>query len=143
MDVLLELSTFSKETYIMQSAFYPNAHKYGAVSQDSTVSWGNAASMMFAARTAMTAGRSDLKDMFVKDVRKLIENRKNSGPMSGTFVVKGKRKGKVAGGVAASPRVGGHFALMALDSPATIKWDGQNIVLRVKADQRVRIEWKA
>ncbi|KAK0897855.1 hypothetical protein LTR02_010491 [Friedmanniomyces endolithicus] len=120
-DVLLNLSTFPKAAYAMQSSYYPTVRMPGGVPLDSLVGFGKTDWMMFAAATVVAPGvdKVGVRDMFIDDVHAFMANGINAVPFSDKFhlrddgtIVKGTWSQYKARSV-----VGGHFAIMALDGP--------------------------
>ncbi|KAK1042614.1 hypothetical protein LTS16_008596 [Friedmanniomyces endolithicus] len=120
-DVLLNLSTFPKAAYAMQSSYYPTVRMPGGVPLDSLVGFGKTDWMMFAAATVVAPGvdKVGVRDMFIDDVHAFMANGINAVPFSDKFHL--RDDGTIVKGTwsqyKARPVVGGHFAIMALDGP--------------------------
>ncbi len=119
-DVNLKLHTFNSSAFGMESAYYPSKRLEAGVPLDPRVPWGKTDWMHFAAAYCQNGTRN----MFVNDVHAFIANGNNDVPFSDRYFVTGNLVGKY-NGYKARPVVGGHFALLALDGPATVSgWFG-------------------
>ncbi|MCJ1387201.1 hypothetical protein MMC18_000041 [Xylographa bjoerkii] len=116
--VLLNLSTFSEEALAMQTAWYPTVRAQAGVPLDSRVDWGKTDWMHFAAAYATDVGT---KDMFIDDVHAFVSEGLpgNQVPFSDRYFV-ANETGGAYDGYRARPVVGGHFAVLALEGPATV-----------------------
>ncbi|KAI6835857.1 DUF1793-domain-containing protein [Hortaea werneckii] len=125
MDVLLDLQTFSTSALRMQTDFYATKHDEAGVALDNRVNWSKTDWMLFAAATAMApeVENEGIRDMFVDDIHSYITNGKNDVPFGDRYVVRDDDVVEAGTWSAyrARPVVGGHFALMALDGPASIR----------------------
>lgn len=89
LDVLLELDTFPKDAYSMETNFLPNVRMEHGVPLDSRVDWGKTDCMHFAAATAMAPGveNGGVRDMLINDVHAFLTNEQDYVPFSDNFFV--------------------------------------------------------
>ncbi|KAJ6125755.1 hypothetical protein N7523_003375 [Penicillium sp. IBT 18751x] len=118
-DVLLGLKTFSDEAYQMGSDFFSSVRGEFGVALDSRQDWAKSDWNMWLAGTFDTTTR----DEFVDDLWAFMTNGKHNWPFSDRYVSTSKHGNDPGTPVLcrARPTVGGHFALLALKGPASMR----------------------
>lgn len=131
-DVLLDLNTFPRAAYQMESKFYKSVRSEYGVPLDNRQDWAKSDWNMWLAATLDKSTR----DQFVDDLWAYMTNGKHNWPFSDRYIAT-SALGNTAGVPVlcrARPTVGGHFALMALQGPKSL----QNAVLRLGEEERLK-----
>ncbi|KAK4575241.1 hypothetical protein LTR86_001093 [Recurvomyces mirabilis] len=127
-DVLLNLQTFPKEAYEMQTDYYPAVRMEAGVPLTKSTQWSKTDWMLFSAATAMAPGVDNkiVRDMFIDDVHAFMSNGLNPVPFGDKFLVQGNSTSPAGAWVdfRNRPVVGGHFAVLALGGAKQINLDG-------------------
>lgn len=119
-DLLLDLQTFNRSAFDMQSAYYPTQRQAAGVPLDTRTDWGKTDWMFFAAGSSSPATQK----MFVDDVWNYIAQGTglNQVPFGDRYIVS-NAKGGVPGSYLAiknRPTVGAHFSLLAKNGPGSV-----------------------
>ncbi|KAJ5604393.1 hypothetical protein N7510_009547 [Penicillium lagena] len=116
-DVLFDLDTFPEEAYKMNDNFF-RSKSYG-VPLDNRQDWAKSDWNMWLAGTFGTTTR----DEFVDDLWAFMTSGKHTWPFSDRYVATSKKGANPGTPILcrARPTVGGHFALLALQGPRSMK----------------------
>ncbi|KAH1580094.1 hypothetical protein KXW39_004810 [Aspergillus fumigatus] len=118
-DVLLGLGTFPREVHQMSSAFFKSVRGEYGVPLDSRQDWAKSDWNMWLAGTLDNSTCSE----FVNDLWAFVTNGKHDWPFSDRYIAT-SAKGNTPGVPVlcrARPTVGGHFALLALQGPGSLR----------------------
>ncbi|KAJ5081827.1 hypothetical protein NUU61_010091 [Penicillium alfredii] len=118
-DVLLKLKTFPEAAYQMGSEFFSSSRGEYGVPLDNRQDWAKSDWNMWLAGTFETSTR----DEFVDDLWAFMTNGKHTWPFSDRYVATSALGNEPGVPVLcrARPTVGGHFALLALEGPRSIR----------------------
>ena len=118
-DVLLDLNTFPKAAHKMGSAFFQSVRAEYGVALDNRQDWAKSDWNMWLAGTF----DKNTRDQFVDDLWAYMTNGKHNWPFSDRYVSTSAQGNDVGVPVLcrARPTVGGHFALMALQGPKSLR----------------------
>lgn len=118
-DVLLDLRTFPQAAYDMVSRFLSSVRGEYGVALDNRQDWAKSDWNIWTAATVSTSTR----DEFIEDFWAFMTNGQHNWPLSDRYVSTSAH-GNVVGMpilCRARPTVGGHFALLALQGPASLE----------------------
>lgn len=120
-DILLSLNTFEKSAFTTESRYLPTVRLEAGIPLDNRQDWTKTDWLLWVAGYVSTSTR----DLIVNDIWAFASNGINSWPFSDRFVVSADQGEVVGSEVAlrARPTVGGHFALLALNGPGSLKLD--------------------
>lgn len=121
-DVLLSLNTFDRSVFTTESTYLPTVHRVGGIPLDNRQDWGKTDWLHWVAGYVST----ETRDLIVNDIWRFVSNGINTWPFSDRWVVTADQGEVVGTAVAlkARPTVGGHFSLLALNGPGSLKLGG-------------------